>query len=99
MEQHEVNRYMKIFNPFTALLIVQKKDSIQYITDSTRKIQVLCRQQNTSAKFLDLKLKFHKKFKSISVDIFAKATDSVTCIFPSTYFPENHIEYNVLRYV
>ena len=43
MEQHEVNRYMKIFNPFTALLIVQKEDSIQYITDSTRKIQVLCR--------------------------------------------------------
>ena len=36
--------------------------------------------------FLDLKLKFDKETKQISVDVFAKDTDSFTYILPSTRF-------------
>ena len=42
--------------------------------------------------FLDLKLKFDKEHKRISVDIFAKATNSFTDVLPSTCFPKISIE-------
>ena len=42
--------------------------------------------------FLDLKLKFDKESKQISLDLFAKDTDSFTCVLPSTCFPQNNIE-------
>ena len=41
---------------------------------------------------LDLKLKFHKESKQISVDVFAKDTDSFTYVLPSTCFTKNNIE-------
>ena len=50
MEQYEVTRYMKIFNLLSVLLIVQKKDSIRYIIDSTRKIQVYMQVAKDTAK-------------------------------------------------
>ena len=42
--------------------------------------------------FLDLKLKFDKESKQISVDVFAKDTDIFTYVLPSTCFPKNNIE-------
>ena len=42
--------------------------------------------------FLDLKLKSDKESKQISVDVFAKDTDSFTYVFPSTCFSKNNIE-------
>ena len=42
--------------------------------------------------FLDLKLKFVKEYKRISVDISAKVTNSFTYVFPSICFPKNNIE-------
>ena len=42
--------------------------------------------------FLDLKLKFDKASKQISVDAFAKDAGSFTYGLPSAYFPKNNIE-------
>ena len=42
--------------------------------------------------FLDLKFKFDTEHKRISVDIFAKATNSFTDVLPSTCFPKISIE-------
>ena len=42
--------------------------------------------------FLGLKLKFDKESKRISVDVFAKNTDSFTYVLPSTCFPKNNTE-------
>ena len=42
--------------------------------------------------FLDFKLNFDKESKQISVDAFAKDTDSFTYVLPSTCFPKNNIE-------
>ena len=42
--------------------------------------------------FLDFKLKFDKESEQISVDAFAKDTDSFTYVLPSTCFPKNNIE-------
>ena len=42
--------------------------------------------------FLDLKLKFDKGSKQISVDVFAKDTDSFWYVLPSACFPKNNIE-------
>ena len=42
--------------------------------------------------FLNFKLKFDKESKQISVDVFAKDTDSFTYVLPSTCFPKNNIE-------
>ena len=48
--------------------------------------------------FLDLKLKFEKEYKCISVEIFVKATNSFTYVLPSTCFLKSIIE-NVPRCV
>ena len=40
--------------------------------------------------FLDLQLKIVKESKEISVDMFAKHTDSFTYVLPSTCFPKNN---------
>ena len=42
--------------------------------------------------FLDLKLKFDKEHKRISVDIFVKVINSFIYILPSTCFPKNSFE-------
>ena len=42
--------------------------------------------------FVDLKLTFDKEYKRISVNIFAKATNSFTYLLPSTCFRKNNIE-------
>ena len=42
--------------------------------------------------FGDLKLKFDKESKQISVDVFVKDTGSFTYVLPSTCFPKNNIE-------
>ena len=42
--------------------------------------------------FLDLKVKFDKESKQISVDMFAKHTDSFTYVLHSTCFPKSNIE-------
>ena len=44
------------------------------------------RINNDVLEFLDLKLTFDKECKYISVDIFAKATNSFTYVLPSTFF-------------
>ena len=42
--------------------------------------------------FLDLRFKFEKESKRISVDNFSKATNSFTYVVPSTCFPKNNIK-------
>ena len=42
--------------------------------------------------FLDLKLKFDKESKQISLDVFPKDIDSFTYVLPSLCFPKNNIE-------
>ena len=42
--------------------------------------------------FLDPKLKFDKGSKQISVDVYAKDTNSFTYVLPSTCFPKNDIQ-------
>ena len=58
----------------------------------TKKIQFTMEVAKDVLEFLDLKLKFDKEYKRISLDIFAKATNSFTYILPSTIFPKNRIE-------
>ena len=64
--------------------------------DRTKKIEFTMEVANYVWGFLDLKLKFDKEYKRISVDIFAKATNSFTYVLPSTCIPKNSIE-NVLK--
>ena len=40
---------------------------------------------------LDIQLKFDKESKHISVDVFAKDTNSFTYVLPSTCFPKNNV--------
>ena len=58
----------------------------------TKKIQFTMEVAKDVLEFLDLKLKFDKEYKRISLDIFAKATNSFTYILPSTCFPKNRTE-------
>ena len=58
----------------------------------TKKIQFTMEVAKGVLEFLDLKLKFDKEYKRISLEIFAKATNSFTYILPSTCFPKNRIE-------
>ena len=58
----------------------------------TKKIQFTMEVAKDVLEFLDLKLKFDKEYKRISLDIFAKATNSFTYILPSTSFPKNRTE-------
>ena len=60
--------------------------------DRTKKIQFTMEVGKDVLEFLDLKLKLDKEHKRISVDIFAKATNSFTYVLPSTCFPKNNIE-------
>ena len=61
-------------------------------TDSTKKIQFTMKVAKDILEFLDLKIKFDKVSKLISVDIFSKATNSFTYVLPSTCFPIKNIE-------
>ena len=58
----------------------------------TKKIQFTMEVVTDTLEFLGLKLKFDKESKQISVDVFAKDTDSFTYVLPSTCFPKNNIE-------
>ena len=60
--------------------------------DMTKKIQFTMEVAKDVLEFLDLKLKFDKEYKRISLDIFVKATSSFTYILSSTCFPKNRIE-------
>ena len=60
--------------------------------DPTRKIQFTMEVATDTLEFLDLKLKFDKESKQISVDVFAKDTETFTYVLPSTGFPQNSIE-------
>ena len=56
--------------------------------DQTKKIQFTMEVATATLEFLDLKLKFDKKSKQISVDAFARDTDSFTYVLPSMCFPK-----------
>ena len=60
--------------------------------DPTKKIQFTMEVSTDILVFLDLKLKFDKEFKHISVDAFAKDTESFTYVLPSMCFPKNNLE-------
>ena len=59
--------------------------------DKTKKIQFTMEVKKDVFEFLDLKLKFDKEYKRISVDIFAKATNSFTYVLPTTFSSKNSI--------
>ena len=58
----------------------------------TKKIQFTMEVATDTLEFLDLRLKFDKESKQISVDVSAKDTDSFTYFLPSTCFSKNNIE-------
>ena len=60
--------------------------------DRTKKIQFIMEVGKGVLEFLNLKLKFDKEHKRISVDIFATATNGFTYLLHSTCFPKNSIE-------
>ena len=60
--------------------------------DPTKKNQFTMEVATDTLEILDLKLKFDRESKQISVDVFAKDTDSFPYVLPSTCFPENNIE-------
>ena len=59
--------------------------------ERTKKIQFTMEVAKDVLEFLDLKLTFDKEYKHISVDIFAKATNSFTYVLPSTCFPNKTV--------
>ena len=60
--------------------------------DQSKKIQFTMEVAKDSLEFLVLKLMFDKESKIISIDMFSKATNSFTCVFPNTCFPKSNIE-------
>ena len=58
----------------------------------TIKIQFTMEVAEDVLELLNLKLIFDKEYKRISVDIFAKATNSFTYVLQSTCFPKKSIE-------
>ena len=60
--------------------------------DKTKKIQFTMEITKDVFEFLDLKLKFDKEYKRISVDILVKATNGFRYVLASTCFPKNSIE-------
>ena len=54
--------------------------------DRTKKIQFTMEVAKDALEFLDLKLTFDKEYELISVDIFAKATNSFNTYFPAPVF-------------
>ena len=60
--------------------------------DSTRKNQLTMEVAKYFIDFPDLRLKFDKESKRISVDIFSKTTNNFTYVPSSTCFPKNIIE-------
>ena len=58
----------------------------------TKKIQFTMEVDIDTLECLDLKLKFDKESKQVSVDVFAKDTNSFTYVLPSRSFPKNNIK-------
>ena len=58
----------------------------------TIKIQFTMEVAEDVLELLNLKLIFDKEYKRISIDIFAKATNSFTYVLHSTCFPKKSIE-------
>ena len=65
-----------------------------YVTkiDKTKNTKFAMEATEDVLEFLDLKLTFDKECKRISVDIFAKATNSSTYVLPSTCFTKTNTE-------
>ena len=59
---------------------------------TSKKFQFTMDIPNNTLEFLDLKHKFDKNSKQISVEAFAKDTNSFTYVLPSTCFRKNNIE-------
>ena len=60
--------------------------------DSTEKTEFTMEVAKDILEFLELQLKFDKVSKIISVVIFSKATNSITCVLPSTCLLKTNIE-------
>ena len=60
--------------------------------DPTKNIQFNMEVATDILEILDVKLKFDKERKQITVDVFAKDANSFTYIIPSTCFLTNSIE-------
>ena len=60
--------------------------------DPMKKIQFTIEVATDTLEFLDLKLRFDKESKQISVDVFAKDTNSFTYVLPRTCLPKSNIE-------
>ena len=58
----------------------------------TEKIQFTMEVATDTLEFLELKFKFDKESKQISVSVCAKDTDKFTYVLPSTCFLKNNIE-------
>ena len=65
-----------------------------YVTkiDKTKNTKFAMEATGDVLEFLDLKLTFDKECKRISVDIFAKATNSSTYVLPSNCFTKTNTE-------
>ena len=64
----------------------------------TEKIQFTMEVATDTLEFLELKFKFDKESKQISVSVCAKDTDKFTYVLPSTCFLKNNIE-SILKVV
>ena len=62
------------------------------ILDPTKKFQYPMEVATETSEFLDLKLKFDKESKQISVDVFANDTDNFTYVWANACFPKTNIE-------
>ena len=62
-----------------------------YEVDPIKSIQFTMEVATDALELLDLNLKFDKECKQISVDVFAKDTDSFTYVLPSMCFLKNNI--------
>ena len=69
--------------------------------DPTKKIHFTIEVATDTLEFLDFKFKFNKQSKQISVDVFAKHTNSFRYVLSSTCFPRKTLKASlkVLIYV
>ena len=60
--------------------------------DHTKKVQFTVEVATVTLELLYFQLKLDKESKQISINVFAKDTDSFTYVLSSTCFPKNNIE-------
>ena len=68
------------------------KDTLNLFFNHINNIDVTKMIQFTMEKFLDLKLKFEKGYRSISVEVFVKTTNGFPQVISSTCFLKNSAE-------